>query len=305
MIANITGGVLPLLTLNLNEGEEIYSESGRMSWMTSSISLDTSAKGGFFKSIGRMFSGETLFLNKFKCTKMPGKIAFGATFPGSIMEFDLANNQNIICQKGSFLCAESSVTLSTYLNKKLGSGFFGGEGFIMQKIQGPGKAYLEFDGFVQPLDIPAGVQLKVDPGKVAAIEESVTMDIEMVKGFKNFFFGGEGAFFTTLTGPGRVYLQSMTIQEFEKLIEPYIPHEIDYDNDDDNDDDNDNDNDNDDDDDDDDYDDDDDDYDDNDDKGGFFSSFFGGDDDDNDDDDDDDNDDDDDDFDFDFDDDDD
>ncbi len=219
----IEGGVLPILTLEMERGEKIYTEKGSMTWMTDSFKMDTNAKGGFFKGIGRMLSGESLFMNTYTCQKPNGKITFASSFPGEIIEFDITPYNAIICQKQAFLCAEENVTLSMHFSKKLGTGLFGGEGFVMQKLDGNGKAFIECDGSVKVIDLERGEKIKVNTGNVAAYEETVKMDIETVKGFKNMFLGGEGIFLTTLTGPGKVYLQSMTIQDLAARIIPFIP----------------------------------------------------------------------------------
>ena len=223
MLSKIEGGVLPVLTLTMENGEEIFVEAGGMSWMTDSFEMQTNTKGGLLKGLGRVLSGDSLFMNTYKCVKPEGQIAFASSFPGQIMEFDLTNNQSIICQKSAFLCAEKTVNMSMYFNKKIGAGFLGGEGFIMQKIQGPGKAFIECDGSLTAMDLKPGELLKVSSGYVAAFEETVTMNVEAVAGIKNMVFGGEGFFLTTLKGPGRVYLQSMTICDLAQRITPYVP----------------------------------------------------------------------------------
>lgn len=223
MISKIDGGVLPVVTLILEKGEEVFTESGGMTWMTDSFKMETNTKGGLLKGLGRMFSGESLFMSTYTCVTKKGKIAFASSFPGEILEFNLSCGKSIICQKRSFLCAESSINVSIYFNKRLGSGLFGGEGFIMQKLDGRGKAFIECDGSVEKIELNPGQRIVVNTGNVAAFEDTVHMDIQPVKGFKNMFFGGEGLFLTTLTGPGRVYLQSMTIQELAQKIIPYLP----------------------------------------------------------------------------------
>ena len=221
----IDGGVLPVVTLFMQPGEQVYTQSGGMAWMTDSFKMETNTKGGVFKGIGRMLAGESLFMNTYTAKEQGGQIAFASSFPGAIVKLDLSDGKSYICQKTAFLCAQPTVNLSMYVNKKIGTGFFGGEGFIMQKLEGSGLAFLECDGSVTELDIPAGVRLIVSTGKVAAFESSVTMSVEAVKGFKNMFLGGEGLFLTTLTGPGKVYLQSITIEELAGKLAPYLPHQ--------------------------------------------------------------------------------
>lgn len=219
----VKGGNLPYVSLELNRGEEVYTTSGAMSWMSSDISMETSASGGFMSGMKRMFSGESFFTVNFKALLDRQTIAFSASFPGSIFAVKLEHGKSIIAQKRAFLVAENGVNLEIYFHKKFGTGFFGGEGFIMQKISGSGYVFLEIDGALEEIELSAGEMIKVDTGHVAFIEEGVNMSIDSVKGFKNIFFGGEGLFLTTLTGPGKVYLQSIPIQNFANSIIPFIP----------------------------------------------------------------------------------
>ncbi|MEG1257129.1 TIGR00266 family protein [Clostridium sp.] len=218
----IKGGSMPVAICYLNGGDKLVSESGAMGWMSENIIMDTNMKGGFFKGIGRSLSGESLFLNTFTCSGGVGKIAFPCSVPGRIMAKELQPNESIICQKGSFIAAESSVSLNIHFRKRLSSGFFGGEGFILQRITGPGTVFLEFDGHVEELTLNIGEKIRVDTGHVAAFDPSVNFDIEMVKGFKNIFFGGEGLFLTTLTGTGKVYLQTMPLQNLAGKLSMYF-----------------------------------------------------------------------------------
>lgn len=219
---DIKGDSLPVVICNLNAGETIVSESGAMGWMSDNILMDTNMKGGLFGGIGRAFSGESVFLNTFTCNHGSGLIAFPSSFPGKIVARNLSLGETIICQKGAFLAGEVSVKLETFFRKKLGAGFFGGEGFILQKITGPGLVFLEFDGHVEEYTLDMGQKLKVDTGNVAMFDASVDFNVEMVKGFKNIFFGGEGLFLSTLRGPGKVYLQTMPIQNLAGQIGRYF-----------------------------------------------------------------------------------
>ena len=219
---DIKGDSLPVVICNLNAGETIVSESGAMGWMSDNILMDTNMKGGLFGGIGRAFSGESVFLNTFTCNHGSGLIAFPSSFPGKIVARNLSPGETIICQKGAFLAGEVSVKLETFFRKKLGAGFFGGEGFILQKITGPGLVFLEFDGHVEEYTLDMGQKLKVDTGNVAMFDASVDFNVEMVKGFKNIFFGGEGLFLSTLRGPGKVYLQTMPIQNLAGQIGRYF-----------------------------------------------------------------------------------
>lgn len=207
----IKGDNLPVAICYLEPGESLVSEAGAMGWMSDSINMDTNMKGGLLGGLGRAFSGESVFLNTFTATTS-GTVAFPSSFPGKIVARNLAAGESLIAQKGAFLAGTSSVQLQIALKKKIGAGFFGGEGFILQKISGPGFIFLEFDGHVEEMDLLPGQTILVDTGNVAMFESSVSYDIQMVKGLKNIFLGGEGLFLTKLTGPGKVYLQSMPIQ---------------------------------------------------------------------------------------------
>lgn len=223
MKAEIAGGNLPVLTCKLEKGDAIFTETGGMSWMTEGIKMETNTNGGIMKGLGRALSGESIFMNTYTAERENTEISFASSFPGEILEFDLSNGETIIAQKRAFLCAEKSVQMAMHFRKKLGAGFFGGEGFIMQKITGPGKAYLEIDGSVVKRELAAGEVLQVDNGYVAAMTSGVDLDIQMVKGLKNIVFGGEGLFLTTLKGPGTVWLQSMPISKLAGTIYATMP----------------------------------------------------------------------------------
>ena len=220
---SIKGDAFPVVICELTEGESLITESGAMGWMSDNFKMDTNMKGGLMGGLSRMFSGETFFLNTYTCSVDMGTIAFPSSFPGKLIARHLDNNESIICQKGSFLAGSTSLSLEIYFKKKLSTGFFGGEGFILQKITGPGIVFLEFDGHVEEINLMPGQKLKVDTGNVAMFEPSVNFDIEMVKGFKNVLFGGEGLFLTTLTGPGKVYVQSMPVGNLAGKIAQYMP----------------------------------------------------------------------------------
>lgn len=221
MEAKILGDSLPVVTCKLSKGESVVTESGGMSWMDEGIKMSTSTNGGIMKGLGRALAGESLFMNTYTAEKDGVEIAFSSSFPGKILEFNLNQGETIIAQKRSFLCAESTVDIAMHFRKKLGAGFFGGEGFIMQKITGPGKVYLEIDGEVIKRELAEGEKLKVDNGYVAAMTSGVNLDIETVSGIKNIMFGGEGLFITTVKGPGTVWLQSMPISKLASLL--YVP----------------------------------------------------------------------------------
>lgn len=219
---NIFGGNLPAVTITLNNGESIYTQSGGMTWLTDNIVMNTNMKGGFFKGLGRMLTGESVFMATYTAQADGAEITLASSFPGSIVAVDISNG-NMIIQKSAFLCAQPTVELSMYVNKNIGSGFFGGEGFVLQKLSGKGLAFFEIDGACCEKELASGEVLKVDTGNVAAFEEQVKYEVEKVKGFKNVLFGGEGLFLTKLTGPGKVWLQTMTMPSFAERIIPFLP----------------------------------------------------------------------------------
>jgi len=220
---SIKGDQLPVVVCELDAGEEMITESGGMSWMSANIAMSTDMKGGLLKGLGRALAGESLFLVTYRSEGGPGMIAYASSFPGSIVAKELGAGESIICQKRSFLAATSGVQLDVFFQKKLGAGFVGGEGFIMQRITGPGTVFLEIDGAAIEYKLQPNQVMKLDTGHVAIMEESVKYDVVTVKGFKNVLFGGEGLFLTTVTGPGHVWLQSMPIENIAKNIIPFIP----------------------------------------------------------------------------------
>lgn len=218
METKIVGNMLPAVVCKLAKGETVITENGGMSWMDEGIEMKTTTNGGIMKGIGRAFAGESIFMNMYTAEKDNAEIAFASSFPGQILEFDLKEGESIVAQKRAFLCSEKTVDIKMQFRKKLGAGFFGGEGFIMQKITGPGKVYLEIDGSVIKRELAEGEKLKVDNGYVAAMTQDVKLDIETVKGVKNILFGGEGLFVTTVKGPGTVYLQTMPVSKLAGLL---------------------------------------------------------------------------------------
>lgn len=219
----ITGTPLPVVTCTLQAGEQMITESGAMSWMSPNMKMETTSNGGIGKAFGRMFSGEALFQNRYTSVGGQGMIAFASSFPGTILAFDITPTNTIIVQKRGFLAAEAGVTLSVHFNKRFGAGLFGGEGFIMQRLSGQGTAFVEIDGSVVEYELQPGQQIIVDTGILAAMTDTCQMDIQQIQGVKNIMFGGEGLFNTVVTGPGKVYLQSMPIYSLAKSIIPYIP----------------------------------------------------------------------------------
>ena len=184
--------------------------------------METQA-GGVGKALGRMFSGESIFQNKYTAEGSMGLIAFASSFPGEIRALNITPGSSIVCQKSAFLAAEPGVELSIHFKKKLGAGFFGGEGFIMQKLSGQGTAFVEIDGSIVEYQLQAGQTMLLDTGYLAMMDETVQMDIEMVHGMKNIFLGGEGLFNTKVTGPGRVWIQTMPISAVAGIIGAHIP----------------------------------------------------------------------------------
>lgn len=219
----IFGDMMPAVTIQLDRGESVYTQAGGMSWMTEGVQMESNMRGGLGKAFGRMFSGESLFMATFTATRQNDEITFAATMPGQIMKFDIRPDYEIIAQKGTFLCAEQAVQLSTFFTRGIKGGLFGGEGFILQRFSGNGMVFCEMDGSVCEINLMPGELLRVDSGNIAAFESSVQYSAEMVKGFKNILFGGEGLFLSTLRGPGRVWLQTMTVSELAKKIIPFIP----------------------------------------------------------------------------------
>lgn len=218
----IEGGHLPVLICYPEMGETLVTEGGAMSWMSENMIMNTTSGGGIKKMFGRLFSGESMFLNEYTPEGGSGMIAFSPCFPGSIMPYHVTPGNGVILQKGSFLAMEKQLELSVFLQKKLRTGFFGGEGFILQKVSGEGIVFIEIDGHCKEYELKAGESIVVDTGYLAALTESCSMDIQTVKGAKNVFFGGEGLFNTKITGPGKVYLQSMPIMHMAEKISPYI-----------------------------------------------------------------------------------
>ncbi len=218
----IQGGNLPVVICYPQAGQTLCTESGSMSWMSPNMKMETNTGGGFKKAMGRFFSGDSIFLNEYTPQGGNGMIAFASSFPGTIIPFELRNGESIIVQKRGFLAMEKGLELSMYFQKKIGKGLFGGEGFIMQKIKGDGVVFVEIDGFCKEYVLGVGQQIIVDTGYLAAMSETCTMDIQTVKGVKNMFLGGEGFFNTVITGPGKVYIQSMPISNTAMEISPFI-----------------------------------------------------------------------------------
>jgi uncharacterized protein (TIGR00266 family) len=219
----IKGDTLPVVVCYLEGGEQMITERGSMSWMSPNMKMETTTNGGIGKAFGRMFSGEAMFQNRYTAMGGNGMIAFASSFPGQILARQIVPGQELIVQKTGFLASEAGVSLSVYFQKKLGAGFFGGEGFIMQRLSGNGMAFLEFDGHVVQYDLQPGQQIVVDTGYLAAMEGSCSIEVQTVPGLKNMVFGGEGVFNTVVTGPGRVWLQTMPISNVAGEILKFMP----------------------------------------------------------------------------------
>lgn len=219
----IKGGNLPVVICTLQSGEAMITESGAMSWMSSNMKMETGAKGGLGGAFGRMFSGESIFQNRYTAHDGEGMIAFASCFPGEIRAVEITPEHSLIVQKRGFLACTEGVNLSVFFQKKFGTGLFGGEGFIMQKLSGQGIAFAEFDGHVVEYELAAGQSLVVDTGYIAAMDATCSMDIVTVPGVKNAFFGGEGLFNTVVSGPGHIWLQTMPISSVAAVLRPFFP----------------------------------------------------------------------------------
>ena len=218
----IKGGNLPVLICRLEAGESMLCEGGAMSWMDDGIEMETQS-GGLGKMFGRMFTNEKLFQNRY-VAKRPGEIAFASSFPGSILPVRITPDKPIVVQKSAFLASSGNVELSVHFQKKLGSGLFGGEGFVLQRISGDGIVFLEIDGSSVEYELAAGERKILSTGYLAMMDASCSIDVQTVKGVKNVLFGGEGLFNTVITGPGHVVLQTMPIMKTAASLYSYMPH---------------------------------------------------------------------------------
>ncbi len=217
----IKGGNFPVLICNLDANEAMISEGGGMSWMSPNMKMETTG-GGLGKMLGRMMTKESIFQNRYTAQGGNGMIAFASSLPGEILALEIGPGKDYICQKSAFLASTAGVELSTFFQKKFGSGLFGGEGFIMQRLSGNGLGFVEIDGSAIRYNLQPGEQLIVDTGHVVLISSTCKMDIQTVKGVKNVLFGGEGLFNTVVTGPGEVVLQTMPVPKLAGSIQPYI-----------------------------------------------------------------------------------
>ena len=219
----IHGTVMQTLDVQLRKGETIYTESGGMAWMRGDVEMATGARGGVMAGLGRMLAGESLFLTSYTCKGSEALVVFTPEVPGKILAVELKAGQSLICQKDAFMCAQDSVKLEMHFRKRLGAGLFGGEGFILQKVTGPGVVFMEIPGELREYTLAAGEVMKVDPGHIAIFEPSVDYDISAVRGLKNVLFSGEGLFLASLKGPGRIWLQSLPLANLAAKLARYMP----------------------------------------------------------------------------------
>ena len=219
----ISGTVMQTVAVDLAPGETLYSQTASMAWMTDNMRMSTNTGGGFFAGLKRSLTGGSFFITDFAAQNGPGHVAFASRFPGTIMARTLAAGESVICRKETFLCAEKSVSFELAWQQKIGAGFFGGAGFTLQKVTGPGTVFLDLSGEVVTKTLGAGEKLLVHAGHVGVHEPTVSFDIQMLPGFSNIIFGGEGLFLATLTGPGEVHLQSMPILNLAEEIARYLP----------------------------------------------------------------------------------
>ncbi len=228
----IIGTTMPVLEMTLESGESVVAEGGELSWMTSSIELHTAASGkagakGMFGAVKRAVAGGTLFMTEYTAAGRAGLVAFATKVPGQIKPLELDGTQQYMVHRGGYLCGLPSVVLEIGFQQKLGAGFFGGEGFILQRVSGTGSAWIELDGEVIEYDLPAGEVLRVHPGHVGLFDASVSFEIERVKGIKNMLFGADSLFLAKLTGPGKVFLQTLPIANLAAAIARYLPNDSD------------------------------------------------------------------------------
>jgi len=219
----IKGNNLQMVIVKLEAGEKVYAEAGSMIYMSPNMKMEAKARGGILKGIGRKFAGETFFLTEFSPREGKGYVSFAGNAPGTILPLRIEGGKEFMVQKDAFLCAEDGVDLSIAFQKRLGSIFFGGEGFILEKLSGNGMAFIHACGDLMEMDLKEGESVRVDTGSVVGWDASVDYNIQMVKGIKTIFFGGEGLFLTTLKGPGKVILQSMTLHNLAMALQPYLP----------------------------------------------------------------------------------
>ncbi|MBQ4032222.1 MAG: TIGR00266 family protein [Bacilli bacterium] len=222
----IIGGSFPVVECTLKAGESMITQSGSMAWMDPTITMETSTNGGLKKVVGRLFTNEHLFQNIYTATQDGSKISFGTSVPGAILAVKVEPGKSLVCQKSAFLASYGNVELSTFFNKKIGVGIFGGEGFIMQRITGDGIVFIEIDGSYKEFELQANQQLILSTGYLVSIDETCSMDVQSVGGLKNIILGGEGIFNTVITGPGKVVVQTMPLPKLANSIVPFLPQVV-------------------------------------------------------------------------------
>ncbi len=219
----IEGDSFPVVICKLTPGETMICQSGAMSWMNPDVKMETTTNGGIGAMFGRMFSGESLFMNRYTAGNKESMIAFSSSFPGKILPLEITPGKEMIVQKTGYLASTANVKLSVFLQKKIGAGLVGGEGFILEKLSGEGTAFLEIDGSCIEYELAAGQQLVINTGYFAAADSTCSIDVKTVSGMKNILFGGEGIFNTVITGPGKVYIQTKPIASLAAVLKPFFP----------------------------------------------------------------------------------
>lgn len=226
MQERIVGTTMPVLELMLEHGEKIVAEAGELSWIGSSIDLHTSTSlggaRGIFGALKRAIGGGGLFMTEYSANRGPGLVAFATKVPGHILPIDVQPGATFMVHRHGFLCGTPSIELSVGFQRSLGAGIFGGDGFVLQRLAGQGRAWVEIDGEVVTYDLPPGETLRVHPGHVAMFQDTVTFDITTVPGIRNVLFGGDGLFLASLTGPGRIWLQSLPLANLAHALSHYI-----------------------------------------------------------------------------------
>ena len=212
----------PVVLFDLNDNEEVSCQGGAMSWCSPNMEMQTTSNGGIGKIFGRLFTGESLFMNRY-IARGKGFIAFSSHFVGTIISVEIRPGRDFIVQKTGYLASYGNIEQTVHFQKKLGTAFLGGEGLVMQRFSGNGIIFFEIDGYCKEYELKQGEQLVLNTGYLAAMESSVDMDVEMVKGAKNIFLGGEGIANTIVTGPGKIYVQTKPIAQLAKSLKPYFP----------------------------------------------------------------------------------
>jgi len=220
---DLQGTTMQMLNVQVDEGETIVAESGRLVFMSDNVHMKTEAKGGFLAGLKRKFAGESFFLVSFKSARGKGIVSFGSEFPGKIIPIRLRRGEELIAQKDAFLCSEASATFDATFTRKIGAGMLGGEGLILVKVKGPGLVFFNVGGEISEVKLTKEQKIRVDTGNLAMFDSSVKYDVERVKGIKNIIWGGEGLFLATMQGPGRVWVQSLPVAELAAKLAEYLP----------------------------------------------------------------------------------